>query len=105
MITCTITKVKYSLVLVAHVCNPSYSRGRDQEGQCSKLALASSSGDPISKNPSQKCSGGVDPDFKPQYWKKKKKGKSALLPAYLDGVVGTMIPEKYKHGRKSKTRE
>jgi hypothetical protein len=33
---------------------PSYSGGKDQEDCGSKPALANSSGDPISKNPSQK---------------------------------------------------
>jgi hypothetical protein len=40
---------------------------------------ANSLRDPISKNPSQKRAGGVaegvGPEFKPQYWKKKKKRK------------------------------
>jgi hypothetical protein len=36
---------------VAHVCNPSYSKGRDQEDQGSKLAQANSLWDPISKKP------------------------------------------------------
>jgi hypothetical protein len=39
---------------VAHACNPSYSGGRDQEDHSLKPAQANSSGDPISKNPSQK---------------------------------------------------
>jgi hypothetical protein len=39
---------------VAHAYNPSYLGGRDQEDQSSKPAWANSSGDPISKNPSQK---------------------------------------------------
>jgi hypothetical protein len=65
-------------VLVAHACNPSYSRGRDQEDGSSKSAQANSSQkNPISKNPSQKRAGRVaeyvGPEFKPQYHKKKKK--------------------------------
>jgi hypothetical protein len=35
-------------VLVAHVCNPSYSGGRNQE-DCSEASLANSSQDPISE--------------------------------------------------------
>jgi hypothetical protein len=36
---------------VAHVCNPCYSGGRDQEDWDLKLAQANSSGHPISKKP------------------------------------------------------
>jgi hypothetical protein len=53
---------------VAHVYNPSYSGGRDQEDHGSKPAQANSSHDPILKNPSQKRAGGVaqgeGPEFK-----------------------------------------
>jgi hypothetical protein len=56
---------------VAHVCNPSYSGGRDQQDCGVKPAWANSFRDPISKNPSQKRAGGVaqgvGPEFKPQY--------------------------------------
>jgi hypothetical protein len=38
-------------VLVAHVCNPSYSGGRDQEALGSKPVWANSSRDPVSKIP------------------------------------------------------
>jgi hypothetical protein len=44
---------------VAHTCNPSYSRGRDQEDRGSKPAQANSSCDPISKIPNTKMAGGV----------------------------------------------
>jgi hypothetical protein len=37
---------------VAHICNSSYSGGRDQEDRGSKPAWANSSQDPISKNSS-----------------------------------------------------
>jgi hypothetical protein len=40
--------------LVAHACNPSYSRGRDQVDHSSKLAWVNSSQDPISKVPNIK---------------------------------------------------
>jgi hypothetical protein len=64
-----------SWVPVAHVCNPSYSGGRDQEDHGLKLAQVNSLWDPISKNPSQKRGGGVaqdvGPEFKSQYHKKK----------------------------------
>jgi hypothetical protein len=44
-----------SQALVAHACNPSYSRGRDQEDGSFKPPWANGSEDPISKkNPSQK---------------------------------------------------
>jgi hypothetical protein len=56
-------------VPVAHACNPSYSGGRDQEDCSLKPAWANSSQDPISKNPSQKRTGGVPQgvglEFKP----------------------------------------
>jgi hypothetical protein len=39
-----------SWVLVAHTCNPSYSRGRDQEDQVLKPAWANNLGDPVSKS-------------------------------------------------------
>jgi hypothetical protein len=57
---------------VAHVCNLSYSGGRDQKDHRSKPAWVNSSRDPISKNPITKnWAGGVaqgeGPEFKPQY--------------------------------------
>jgi hypothetical protein len=62
---------------VAHICNPSYSGGRDQEDRCLKAALANSSRDPISKTPITKMGCGVaqhvDSEFKPEDRKKKKK--------------------------------
>jgi hypothetical protein len=39
---------------VAHVCNPRYSGGRDQEDLGSESAWANSSQDPILRKPSQK---------------------------------------------------
>jgi hypothetical protein len=68
-------KKKMSWVLVAHTCNPSYSRGRDQEDHSSKPACANSSGDPILKNCITKnwageVAQGEGPEFKPQYRKK-----------------------------------
>jgi hypothetical protein len=61
---------------MAHVCNPGYSGGRDQEDCGSKPAQANSLRDPISKNPLRKRAGGVaqgeGPEFKPQCHKKKK---------------------------------
>jgi hypothetical protein len=42
-------KKSYSLVPVAHACNPSYSGGRQQEDCSSKPAWANSLQDPISK--------------------------------------------------------
>jgi hypothetical protein len=51
-------KSRYSQVPVAHTCNPSYSRGRDQEDPGSKSTWANSSWDSVSKkkkkDPSQK---------------------------------------------------
>jgi hypothetical protein len=39
---------------MAHTCNPSYSRGRDQEDRGLKLAQANSLRDPILKTPNMK---------------------------------------------------
>jgi hypothetical protein len=65
-------------VLVAHVCNPSYSGGRDQEDLGLKPAQANSSQPYFETNPSPKradeVAQGVDLEFKPLYCKKKKKG-------------------------------
>jgi hypothetical protein len=55
---------------VAHACNPSYSRGRDQEDRVSKSAGQIVCRILSQKNPSQKRAGGmaqgVGPEFKPQ---------------------------------------
>jgi hypothetical protein len=61
---------------VAHICNPSYSRYRDEEDCSSKSAWAISLRDVILINPSQKKrAGGVaqgeTPEFKPQLKKTK----------------------------------
>jgi hypothetical protein len=42
-------KLEFSLVLVIHACNPSYSGVRDQEDHSLKPAWANSSRDPSSK--------------------------------------------------------
>jgi hypothetical protein len=69
-----------SQVPVAHTCKPSYSGGRDQKDLGSKPAWANSLQDPISKKHITKRAGrvaqGVGPDFKHQYWRKKKKKNS-----------------------------
>jgi hypothetical protein len=69
----------YSRAPVAHACNPSYSRGRDQEDHSSKPAQVKSSQEPISKNPSQSMAGevaqGEGPEFKPQYHTQKRQLK------------------------------
>jgi hypothetical protein len=44
---------------VAHICNPSYLGGRDQEGHGLKPAQANSSRDPISEIPIRERAGGV----------------------------------------------
>jgi hypothetical protein len=44
---------------VAHVCNPSYSGGRDQEDHSLKPVWVNNSRDPISKKPKTKRAGGV----------------------------------------------
>jgi hypothetical protein len=62
---------------MAHTCNPSYSGDRDQEDPGLKSAPTNSWRNPIEKNPSLKgwwqVAQDVDPEFKPQYHKKKKK--------------------------------
>jgi hypothetical protein len=71
-----------TLLQICHIL-PSYSGGSDQEDHSSKPAWANSSRDPILKKPSQKRAGGVaqgvDPEFKPQHHKKKKKSYLELL--------------------------
>jgi hypothetical protein len=67
---------------VAYACNPSYSGGRDQEDHGSKPVQANSWQAPTLKNPSQKRAGGVGPEFKPQYHKKKKEKKNETLLHY-----------------------
>jgi hypothetical protein len=71
-------------VLVAHIYNPSYSEGRDQENCGSKPAWANiSARSYLKKKPFKKRSAevaqGVGPEFKPQYHKKKKKKKSRSI--------------------------
>jgi hypothetical protein len=64
---------------VAHTCNPGHSGGREQENHSSKPAQANSSQNSISKKKkiTKKGAGGVapsvDPEFKPQYQREKKK--------------------------------
>jgi hypothetical protein len=68
-------------VPLAHTCNPSYSGGRDQEDRSSKPAQANSSQDPISTHHKKgwTVAQREGPEFKPQYWKKKKEKKSFTL--------------------------
>jgi hypothetical protein len=59
--------------VVAHICNLSYSGGRDQKDHGSKPAWANSLGDPIlKKTHHRKRAGGlaqgVGSEFKPQYY-------------------------------------
>jgi hypothetical protein len=65
---------------VAHICNPSYSGGRDQEAQGSKPAQANGLQDPILKKSITKNTGGVaqgvGPEFKPCHYKKQNKTKN-----------------------------
>jgi hypothetical protein len=60
---------------VVHICNPSYSGGRDQEDRSSKSSWAKGALSP--KNSIQKRAGGVaqgeSPEFKPQYHNKIKR--------------------------------
>jgi hypothetical protein len=52
---------------VAHICNHSYSGGRDQEDHGLKPGRANSAQDPILKNFSQKRAGGVDQGIGPEF--------------------------------------
>jgi hypothetical protein len=62
--------------LVAHVCNPSYSGGRDQEDCSLKPAQANSLKDTILKKPfTKKRARGVGPEFKSQHHTHKKNSK------------------------------
>jgi hypothetical protein len=64
--------VSWSQVLVAHICNPSYSGGRDQEDRGWKPAQVNSFQAPIlKKNPSQKRAGGVTQGSNPSTATKK----------------------------------
>jgi hypothetical protein len=76
---------------VAHSCNPSYSGGRD-EGDCSSK-LVNSSRDPTLKKKRKKRAGGVAQgvglEFKPQYWKKKKKEKTTAEKPFIGFTVET----------------
>jgi hypothetical protein len=63
-------------VSVAHACNPSYSGGRDQEDHSSKPANSLQDPTltkPITKKRAGRVAQGIDPEFKHQYCKKKKK--------------------------------
>jgi hypothetical protein len=80
---------------VAHTCNPSCSRGRDQEDHGSEPTWANSLRDLSWKNPPQKRTGGADqsvgPEFKPQYWKKKGKWKELNCSAKHLHSVGVYM--------------
>jgi hypothetical protein len=83
---------------MADTCNPSYSRGRDQEDHGLKLAWANSSWDPIlkkKKNP-KRASGvvqGVGPEFKLQYCQNKTK----FIWECREARKGELVLEKMSH--------
>jgi hypothetical protein len=52
---------------VAHICNPNYSGGRDQEDRGSKPAWTNSLQDPILKIPNAKRAGGVAQGLGPEF--------------------------------------
>jgi hypothetical protein len=66
-------------VPMANACNPSYSRGRDQEDHGTKPAQANSSQDPVTKikknhkKRAGRVAQGTGLDFKHQWYQKKKK--------------------------------
>jgi hypothetical protein len=69
-----------SQALVAHTCNRSYSRGRNQEDCSSKPAQANSSQDPISKIPTQKRAKGAAEEVERLSSKCKPRVKTPVLP-------------------------
>jgi hypothetical protein len=79
--------MKYCWAPVTHVCNPSYSEGRDQEDHCSRL-LQIVCKTLSRKNPSQKRAGrvahSVGPEFKPQYCKKKKREENTSFKSFIE---------------------
>jgi hypothetical protein len=81
-------KIQISWVLVAHICNPSYSGGRDQEDHCSKPAQVNSLRDPLSKKPSTKKGSAQVPVPPPQ--KKKiqlKQHYREFLPYFPNNLI------------------
>jgi large subunit ribosomal protein L27Ae len=92
---------KKALLPVTHTCNLSHSAGRDQEDCGLKPAWANSSARPYLKKPFTKNrAGGVaqgeDPEFKPQYCKRKKKEN---LTNRLDQVEGRISKLEDKVGK------
>jgi hypothetical protein len=77
---------------VAHICNPSYSGGRDKESCSSKPAWAYSSQDlilkkrPNTKKRAGRVAQGVGPEFKSQYHQKQKTKKKSqcMIPFVLN---------------------
>jgi hypothetical protein len=67
---------------VAHIYNPSYSGGRDQEDHVSKPTQPNSWWDPILKTLHKKRAGGVAQgvgfEFKPKYLKKRGAGSKSV---------------------------
>jgi hypothetical protein len=80
-------------VLVAHICNPNYSGGRDQEDRSSKPAQANSSERSYLEKPFKNRAGGViqgkGPEFKLQYRTHKKK---FLLASSSENIQWWMTP-------------
>jgi hypothetical protein len=74
-------------VPVAHVCNPSYSGGRDQEDRGSRPAQANSLQDPISKIPNKTRAGRVAQVRK-------------RLPSMHEALSSNLIPPKRKKKKK-----
>jgi hypothetical protein len=69
--------------LVAHVCSPSYSGGRDQEDSGSRqpgqIVLNTLPQKPLHKNRAGGMTQGIGPEFKTQYVKKERKHDSPIL--------------------------
>jgi hypothetical protein len=84
---------------VAHICNPSYSGGRDQEDKIQRQPQANSLEDPISKIPITKRAGrvgqGEGPEFKPQYCKNKTKQTNKQTLSVFHYSSGLLPMKKY----------
>jgi hypothetical protein len=67
---------------VAYICNPSYSRGRDKESRfkasLGKKLMRLHLEKPFTKIGLVEWLQGEGPEFKPQYWRKKKQKKKPL---------------------------
>jgi hypothetical protein len=94
--------------IVAHACNLSYLDCRDQD--CSRSQSRVIVLETLSwKHPTQKRAGGVaqvveclpgkhwNPEFEPQYWKKKKREKKIIITYWGCSLVEQHVLSMWKH--------